>query len=143
MYPSTLSAIWAPRLLSVLRFVTGLIFLDHGTAKLFGFPHIAMFDHLQLWSMPGVAGVIELVCGALICIGLLTRPAAFIASGEMAVGYFMVHAPKSAFPAVNGGDAAILYCFIFLYFVFAGGGVWSLDHGFWRITRPRYALGSD
>ena len=143
MYQTSLTATWAPRVLSVVRFVTGLIFLDHGTAKLFGFPHIAMFDHLQLWSMGGVAGVIELVCGALICIGLLTRPAAFIASGEMAVGYFMVHAPKSAFPAVNGGDAAILYCFIFLYFVFAGGGVWSLDRAFVRNRGPRYALGSD
>ena len=133
--PSTtrLTAIWEPRVLSIVRFVTGLLFLEHGTAKLLGFPHMQMFDHLQPFSFPGGAsGIIEAIAGLLVCIGLFTRAAAFIASGEMAVGYFMAHAPKHVFPALNGGDAAILYCFIFFYFFVAGGGVWSLDHAFSR-----------
>ena len=131
-----LSAIWEPRVLSIVRFVTGLVFLEHGTAKLFGFPHIEMFDHLELASLVGASGIIEAVAGLLVCIGLFTRAAAFIASGEMAVGYFMVHAPKSLFPALNGGDAAILYCFMFFYFFVAGGGVWSLDQAFSRDRSP-------
>ena len=118
---------WEPRALSVLRFVVGLCFVDHGTAKLFGFPPVAMFAHLHLASLLGVQGVIELIGGALICVGLFTRPVAFILSGDMAAAYFMAHFPKSFFPAVNGGDAAILYCFIFLYLFVAGAGVWSLD----------------
>jgi putative oxidoreductase len=121
---------WEPRALSLLRFVAGLIFLDHGTAKLLGFPSMPMFAHLQLASLIGVQGLIEIVGGALICVGLFTRWTAFILSGDMAVAYFMVHSPKSIFPAVNGGDGAILYCFIFLYLFVAGGGVWSLDR--WR-----------
>jgi putative oxidoreductase len=126
---------WEPRLLSVLRFVAGLAFLDHGTAKLFGFPAVAAFAHLHLASLIGVQGVIELVGGALVCVGLYTRPAAFILAGDMAVAYFMAHFPKSFFPAVNGGDAAILYCFIFLFLTVAGAGVWSLD----RLRAPRSA----
>ena len=94
-----------------------------------------MFAHLHLASLLGVQGVIELVGGALVCIGLFTRPAAFILSGDMAVAYFMAHFPKSFFPAVNGGDAAILYCFIFFYLFVAGPGVWSLD----RLLTPRSA----
>ncbi len=127
--------VWEPRMLSVLRFVAGLAFLDHGTAKLLGFPPVAMFAHLHLASLLGVQGVIELVGGALVCIGLFTRAAAFILSGDMAVAYFMVHFPKSFFPAVNGGDAAILFCFIFFYVFVAGPGVWSLD----RLLAPRSA----
>lgn len=125
---------WEARVLSLLRFVAGLIFLEHGTAKLLGLPAQPMFAHLHLASLLGVQGVLEIVGGGLICVGLFTRWAAFILSGDMAVAYFMAHAPKSLFPAVNGGDAAILYCFIFLYLFVAGGGVWSLDR--WRASRP-------
>lgn len=122
-------------MLSVLRFVAGLTFLDHGTAKLLGFPPIATFAHLHLASLLGVQGVIELVGGAMVCVGLFTRPVAFILSGDMAVAYFMVHLPKSFFPVVSGGDAAILFCFIFFYVFVAGPGVWSLD----RLLTPRPA----
>lgn len=121
---SELSA-WAPRVLSVLRIVSGLVFMEHGTQKLLGFP--ASDRVVEALSLPWVAGVIELVCGALLTIGLLTRPAAFLASGLMAFAYWIAHAPQSVFPVNNGGDAAILYCFLFLYFVFAGPGPWSLD----------------
>jgi len=118
---------WEPRLLSVVRLVTGLLFLEHGMAKLFGFPHLEAFAHLWLFSLLGLAGVIETVGGFLVAAGLFTRPAAFILSGEMAVAYFKVHYPRSFFPALNGGEDAILYCFIFLYLSLAGGGAWSLD----------------
>ena len=121
---------WEPRALSLLRFVAGLIFLVHGTAKLLGFPEMAQFAHLHLASLLGVQGLIEIIGGALICVGLFTRWTAFILCGDMAVAYFIAHEPKSIFPAVSGGDAAILYCFIFLYLFVAGGGVWSLDR--WR-----------
>lgn len=117
---------WQPWLLALLRIVTGLLFLEHGTQKFFAFP--------APFPMPGplppmlqAAGVIELVAGALITVGLFTRPAAFIASGEMAIGYFMMHAPKGFWPAVNKGEAAILFCFIFLYLAAAGPGAWSID----------------
>src|SRR5579872_3603179 len=126
--------IWEPRVLSIVRFVIALLFLEHGTAKMFGFPHVEMFDHLRLASLVGVSGIIEAVGGLLLCLGLFTRVAAFIMSGEMAVGYFMVHAPKNFFPVLNGGDGAILYCFIFFYFFVAGGGVWSLDNALSRTT---------
>jgi putative oxidoreductase len=110
-----------PLVLSLLRFVSGLIFLEHGTAKLFDFPHVGMYPpHLPPLLLAG--GWIEFIGGALVCLGVLTRPAAFLLSGEMAIGYFMFHQPKSVFPAVNGGDAAILYCFVFLYLAVAGGG---------------------
>jgi putative oxidoreductase len=117
---------WQPQLLSVLRIVTGLLFLEHGTAKLLHFPHVAMFDG-KLPVLIMVAGSIELVGGALVTIGLFTRYAAFIMSGEMAVAYFMAHQPKSFFPAINGGEDAILLCFIFLYIAAAGPGPWSLN----------------
>ena len=119
-------AAWTPRALSVLRIVTGLLFLEHGTGKLFGFPPT---EHAgpTLFSLMGVQGVLELVGGFLILIGLFTRPVAFILAGDMAVAYFMAHAPKSFFPTINGGQLAILFCFVFLFLVFAGGGVWSAD----------------
>jgi putative oxidoreductase len=117
---------WQPQLLSVLRIVTGLLFLEHGTSKLLHFPHVAMFDG-KLPVLIMVAGAIELVGGALVTIGLFTRYAAFIMSGEMAVAYFMAHQPKSFFPAINGGEDAILLCFIFLYIAAAGPGPWSLN----------------
>ena len=118
---------WAPQLLSVFRIVVGLLFLEHGTAKLLGFPHVEMFANVQLFSFFGVAGILELLGGALVAIGLFTRCAAFVLSGEMAVGYFMVHAPQGFFPILNQGEGAILYCFAFLYLAAAGAGPWSVD----------------
>jgi len=120
----------APRFLSLLRLIAGLLFMQHGMAKLFGFPHAAMFDQLQLMSLIGLAGIIEFVGGALVAVGLFTRPAAFIMSGEMAVAYFMSYAPKGFFPALNGGEVAILFCFLFFYLFLAGGGPWSIDRWF-------------
>ena len=120
---------WEPRVLSVLRIVAALIFLAHGTSKILGFPAPGegMPADPALFTLPWWSGAIELVTGLLMLVGLFTRAAAFIASGEMAVAYWMAHAPQSPFPLQNGGDAAILYCFVFLYLVFAGGGPWSLD----------------
>ncbi|MDB5648372.1 DoxX family protein [Methylobacterium sp.] len=125
---AALSTTWAPRLLSVLRIMAGLLFLEHGTQKLLGFPaRMGGGPMPDLLSLPGIAGSLELVGGALIVLGLFTRPVAFLLSGQMAVAYFLAHAPKSPFPALNGGDAAILFCFVFLYFAAAGAGPWSLD----------------
>lgn len=117
---------WGPRLLSILRIVTALLFLEHGTQKLLGFPPGGP-PGPALLSLAGVQGVIEFVGGVLMLGGVFTRTVAFILSGDMAVAYFMAHAPRGFFPMLNGGDAAILYCFVFLYLVFAGGGEWSLD----------------
>ena len=117
---------WAPQMLSVLRIMTALLFLEHGTMKLLDFPHGEM-GQPPLLSLMGLQGIIELVGGILLALGLFTRPVAFILSGNMAVAYFMAHAPQSFFPALNSGDAAILYCCVFLYFVFAGPGPWSVD----------------
>jgi putative oxidoreductase len=128
---------WSERMLSVLRIITALFYLQHGLAKLFGFPHVAMFDNLQLFSLFGLAGVIEIVGSVLLLLGLFTRLAAFIMSGEMAVAYFMTFASRSFFPIVNGGELAALFCFLFLYFAVAGGGAWSLDqlrHGAARVS---------
>lgn len=116
---------WAPRMLSVLRIMAALIFLAHGSQKLFGFP--ASDFSPAMFTMPWIAGVLELFGGALLAIGLFTRPVAFVLSGLMAAAYFIAHAPQSFFPALNGGDAAILYSFVFLYLVFAGPGPWSVD----------------
>ena len=118
---------WSPRLLSVLRIMTALLFLQHGTAKFFGFPHVAMFDNLQFVSLLGASAVLELVGGLLMLIGLFTRPVAFILSGFMAVAYFLAHAPQGFYPLLNQGELAVLYCFVFLYFAAAGGGAWSVD----------------
>lgn len=116
---------WSPRMLSVLRIVAALIFMAHGTQKLLGFP--ASDFSPAAFSLPWIAGVLELFGGALLVVGLFTRPVAFVLSGLMACAYWMAHAPQNFFPTVNGGDAAILYCFVFLYIVFAGPGPWSLD----------------
>ncbi|MCY1512430.1 hypothetical protein D9M68_468900 [compost metagenome] len=124
---SQLNTLWAPRLLSVLRIVTAFLFLQHGTAKLFGFPHVAFFDDLSLFSLIGFAGLLEVVGGLLLVLGLFTRPVAFILSGQMAFAYFIGHAPKGVIPLLNGGEPAILFCFIFLYLAAAGGGAWSFD----------------
>jgi putative oxidoreductase len=118
---------WSPGLLAVLRIVTGLLFLEHGTAKLLGLPHVPMFDGLQLLSLMGLAGVLELGGGLLIVLGLFTRPVAFILSGQMAVAYFMAHAPQAFLPLVNQGELAVLYCFVFLYLFIAGPGAFSID----------------
>jgi putative oxidoreductase len=128
-------------MLAVLRVVAGLLFLAHGMVKLFGFPPGASPGAQPVFSLLGAGGVIELVGGALIVLGLLTRPAALVLCGEMAVAYFMFHAPKSPFPIANGGDASILYCFIFLYLVAAGPGAWSLD-GLWRQKSDRLSTDS-
>lgn len=122
---NTLETVWAPRVLSILRIVAALLFLEHGTAKLLGFP--ASPHSPEFLSLSWFAGVLELIGGALLVLGLFTRWVAFILSGEMAFAYWLAHAPQSPFPLANGGDAAILYCFLFLYFVFAGPGPWSLD----------------
>lgn len=111
--------------LSALRIMTGLLFLAHGTQKILGFP--AAQWPIEPWTIYWFAGILELVGGALIVLGLFTRPTAFILSGQMAFAYFMGHAGQSFFPVLNGGDAAILFCFVFLYLVFAGPGRWSLD----------------
>jgi putative oxidoreductase len=121
------SSPWADRLLSVLRIVTAFAFMLHGTAKILHLPHQPQYDQLQVLSLVGVAGLLELVGGFLVLIGLFTRPVAFILSGEMAVAYFMSHAPRGALPLLNNGDAAVLYCFVFLYLAFAGAGQWSVD----------------
>jgi putative oxidoreductase len=122
-----LDPIWSGRALSVLRIIAALLFLQHGLAKHFGFPHVASFDKLQVFSLLGLAGAIEIVGSVLLLVGLFTRPVAFIMSGEMAVAYFMSHAPRGFFPILNGGELAVLFCFVFLFFAIAGGGAWSLD----------------
>jgi putative oxidoreductase len=118
---------WSPRLLSVLRIMTALMLLEHGTAKFFGFPHVAAFDNLQFMSLLGAAGVLEIGGGLLLLIGLFTRPVAFILSGFAAVAYFLAHAPQGFYPMLNQGEPAVLYCFILLYLSVAGGGAWSAD----------------
>lgn len=123
---ATLETVWAPRVLSILRIVAALIFMEHGTQKLFGFPPSDR-PSPELFSLLGLAGVLEFFGGILLVLGLFTRPVAFVLSGQMAVAYWMAHAPRSFFPILNGGDAAILYCFVFLYLAAAGGGAWSLD----------------
>lgn len=123
--------IWSPRIRSVLRIIVGLLFMQHGLMKLFAWPPSEMFAKpVEIMSLIGVAGVLEVAGGALITLGLLTRVTAFVLSGQMAVAYFMAHASRSFFPALNGGEAAVLYCFVFLYFAVAGAGVWSLDQAF-------------
>jgi putative oxidoreductase len=118
---------WSPYLLSVLRIVAGLLFLQHGCAKLFHVPHQAMFDHLQLMSLYGVQGIIEVAGGFLLAVGLFSRPVAFILSGDMAVAFFIAHYPHGWLPILNGGDLAVLFSFVYLYVWAAGPGPWSLD----------------
>ena len=120
---------WALRAQGLLRIVTGFLYLQHATAKLFALPHLADFDHLRLFSLEGFAGTLELVGSPLIVIGLFTRPTAFILSGEMAFAYFIAHVPHGHFlsPTLNQGEPAVLYCFVFLFFSAAGAGAWSVD----------------
>jgi putative oxidoreductase len=122
----------APLFLSILRIMSALLFIAHGTQKLFSFPARPMPDGgspppFELFSLIGAAGVLEFVGGILLLVGLLTRPVAFILSGMMAVAYFIAHHPRTFYPVNNGGDAAILFCFIFLFLFFAGGGPLSVD----------------
>lgn len=117
------------RALSVLRIVSAYLLIQHGSAKLLGFPHVAFFDGLQIFSMLGTAGILELVGGALLLIGLFTRPVAFILSGLLAFAYFIGHASKGFVlsPMLNQGESAVLFCFVFLFLAVAGAGVWSVD----------------
>ncbi|PST18910.1 DoxX family protein [Rhizobium sp. JAB6] len=115
---------YQPTALAVLRIITALLFIEHGTQKVFGLPP-APYEITTLFF---VAGIIELVGGILVLLGLLTRPIAFLLSGEMAIAYFMVHMPINFFPANNEGEGAILFCFIFLFLVFSGPGKWALDN---------------
>ena len=119
--------VWAPRVLSLLRIIAALLFMEHGLMKLFHFPgpQPGAPDPLPMILM--AAAWIEVVGGGLIALGLFTRAAAFVCSGQMAAAYFMAHAPQGFWPALNGGEAAILYCFVFLYLAFAGPGIWSID----------------
>lgn len=117
---------YAPTVLGIVRIVAALLFIEHGTMKLFGFPASDMRP--ALFSLMGLAGILEVVGGIMILVGFWTRAAAFILCGQMAAAYWMAHAPQSVFPAQNGGDAAILFCFLFLYLVFAGPGAFALDN---------------
>ena len=116
-----------PQLLSLLRIMSGLLLLQHGTAKFLSFPYIERMANASPATMSGAAGVIELVFGVLLVIGLFTRLSAFICSGMTAVAYFYAHAGRGFFPIVNGGELAALYSFVFLYLAAAGGGAWSVD----------------
>ncbi|MDO8827523.1 DoxX family protein [Methylophaga sp.] len=120
-------AAWQPRVLSILRIVTAFMFMQHGGQKLFGFPAPQRYE-FDLFTLSGVAGVLEIVGGFLILIGLFTRPVAFILSGQMAVAYFIAHAPQAFWPLLNNGELAALFSFIFLYLFVAGGGAWSVDN---------------
>jgi putative oxidoreductase len=120
-------AAWTPRTLSVLRIIMGLMIIQHGMAKILGFPVVANLANLNPLSLIGAAGFIELTGGALLILGLLTRPVAFIISGEMAFAYFMAHAPKGFYPLLNGGTLAIMFCFTCLFLSTAGAGPWSVD----------------
>jgi len=128
---------YAPALYALLRIVAGLLFMMHGTQKLFGWP--GGTDPVELGSMMGVAGIIELVAGLLIAIGFFTSWAAFIASGEMAVAYFMAHASQNWAPLLNQGELAVLYCFLFLYMASQGSGIWSVDASRKRSLRTGFS----
>ncbi|HYG37586.1 MAG TPA: DoxX family protein [Cytophagales bacterium] len=125
---------YSPYLYTVIRIVAGVLFAFHGSQKLLGMPGDK--DAMELFSLMGLAGVIELVGGLLIAVGLFTRIVAFIASGEMAVAYFMAHAPQASLPILNNGELAVLYCFLFLYIASRGGGMWSID-SIWRKDRNK------
>src|ERR1700730_12226352 len=131
---------WAPHVLSILRIMAGLLFLQHGMQKLFGFPPDPDVTSPPLLSLMGLAWLIELVGGGLVTVGLFTRISAFVLSGEMAFAYFMAHAPQGFIPIDNGGDLAVLFCFVFIYLAFAGPGPWSVDAMMkWDMPRTRQA----
>src|SRR5215471_17227669 len=133
---ATLRLAWEPRMLSILRIIVGLLYMEHGLAKILDFPHQPTHAPYALFTLnPGLQGLLELVGGLLLALGLFTRAIGFILAGNMAVAYFMVHGPRGFFPLLNGGELAIVYCFVFLYFWLAGGGEWSLD----RLRAPASA----
>jgi len=117
---------WQPRMLSLLRLMTGILLLEHGMTKFLNFP-VGPMNNTSLASMSGAAGAFELVGGLLLAVGLFTRPVAFLLSGMTAVAYFYAHAPRGFFPLLNGGELAIVYCFLLFYISVAGGGAWSVD----------------
>lgn len=124
---NNLPAVWTPRVLSIFRIMFALLFFAHGLVKLTGFPAGAQPGQVALLSLFGIAGLFEFVGSAFLIVGLFTRPVAILLCGQMAVGYFLVHAPQGFFPSLNNGELAILYCFAFLYLGFAGAGQWSID----------------
>ena len=130
---------YTPYALAALRIVAGLLFMEHGTQKLLGFP-AGDNPMPALLSLFGIGGIIEMVGGFLIAIGFFTRPVAFLCSGQMAVAYWLFHAPKSLYPVQNGGDAAILFCFVFLLLMCAGAGAISLDRASGASKRSEYSL---
>jgi putative oxidoreductase len=133
---ATLRLTWEPRMLSILRIIVGLLYMEHGLAKIVGFPLQPNHKAYILFSLvPGLQGLLELVGGLLLAVGLYTRIVAFILAGNMAVAYFMAHSPRGFFPLLNGGELAIVYCFVFLYLWLAGSGEWSLD----RLRAPASA----
>ena len=134
---------WGSPLLSVLRMMTAFLFIAHGTQKLFAYPVSQARSPVDLASLSGVAGMLEVVGGALLLIGLLSRPVAFLLSGEMAVAYFLRHAPRDFWPALNGGELAVLYCFLFLFIAAAGPGPWSVDALLGRTRSARTAHPTD
>jgi putative oxidoreductase len=129
---------WSPYALAALRIVTALLFMEHGTQKLFGFPSPPEGGTPPLLSLFGIGAILEFVGGLLILVGLFTRPVAFVLAGEMAVAYWMFHAPQSFYPVLNGGDASILFCFVFLLLVFTGPGSLSID-GARQPAGPRHS----
>ena len=134
---ATLRLNWEPRMLSILRIIVGLLYMEHGLAKILDFPHQPNHAPYALFTLvPGLQGLLELVGGLLLALGLFTRCVAFVLAGDMAVAYFMAHSPRGFFPLLNGGELAIVYCFVFLYFWVAGGGEWSLD----RLRAPASTL---
>jgi putative oxidoreductase len=135
--PGPIPERWGPRLLSVLRIVAAFLFMAHGTQKLFAWPVAEPKDPVALVSLLGLAGVLEVFGGLLLLLGLFSRPLAFLLAGEMAVAYFTAHAPRGFWPILNGGEPAVLYCFLFLYLAATGPGPWSLD-----ALRSRSARGS-
>src|SRR2546427_8275010 len=124
---------WAPYLLSILRIVAALLFFEHGTQKLFGYPPGPPFTGFPNFSMLGIAGMLEVAGGFLLLLGLFTRPVGFILCGEMAVAYYRAHWPRNFFPILNQGEITVMLCFVFLYLAAAGGGRWSLD----RVVRHK------
>ena len=124
---SVLSTTWAPRALGLLRIVVAFLFIQHGTLKLFGVPATEGMGQVELLSLYGLAGVLEFVGGVLLLLGIFTRPVAFVLSGQMAVAYFMAHAPQGVLPITNHGELAVTWCFVFLYLFTAGPGAFSLD----------------
>lgn len=131
-----LPARWAPYLQSVLRIVVAFLYICHGTQKLLGFPSAAPSPGVPIASLLGLASGLEIIGGTLLLLGLFTRPVAFLLSGEMAVAYFMVHAPRGFWPLVNRGEPAVFFCFVWLFFAAAGAGPWSLDAA-WAPGRSR------